>query len=149
MKTYLRFGVLVVAIIGTLAWLAASGINESKTYYKTISELKGLKGSEVGGRVRVTGDVLPGSIKRDGERVSFTILEKERNLTLNVVYTGKDPLPDTFRDNAQAMADGRMQADGTFHANAIAAKCPSKYEAAPGRKPAQRPLNDAKPVSMS
>ncbi len=143
MKTYLRFGVLVAAIIGTLAWLAASGINESKTYYKTISELKQLPASESGKRMRVTGDVVPGSIKRDGERVHFQIFEKEHNQTLNVVYMGKDPLPDTFRDSAQAMADGKLQQDGSFHANSIAAKCPSKYEAAPG-KPAQQPLNPAK-----
>jgi cytochrome c-type biogenesis protein CcmE len=143
MKTYLRFGILVVAIIGTLAWLAASGINESKTYYKTISELK-QSANTVGQRVRVTGDVVPGSIRREAELVHFQILEKERNLTLNVVYTGKDPLPDTFRDSAQAMADGKLQTDGTFHASSIAAKCPSKYEAAPGAKPAQQPLNSSK-----
>jgi cytochrome c-type biogenesis protein CcmE len=147
MKTYLRFAVLVVAIIGTLAWLAASGINESKTYYKTISELKDMQQSEIGKRVRVTGDVVPGSIKRDGALVKFTICEKEKNLFLDVVYTGKEPLPDTFRDEAQAMADGKMQADGTFHASSIAAKCPSKYEAAPGAKPAQQPLN-TKPSSI-
>ncbi|NWF83849.1 MAG: cytochrome c maturation protein CcmE [Bryobacteraceae bacterium] len=141
MKTYARFAVLVVAIIGTLVWLAASGISESKTYYKTISELKSASGAEAAKRVRVTGDVVPGSIRREGERVHFVICEKERNLTLNVVYTGKDPLPDTFRDSAQAMADGKMSADGTFHASSIAAKCPSKYEAAPGGKPAARPLN--------
>lgn len=140
MKTYVRFGLLVVAIIGTLVWLAASGINESKTYYKTISELKELKTDEVGKRVRVTGDVVPGSIKRDGALVHFTIVEKEKNLTLNVVYTGKDPLPDTFRDNAQAMADGKMTSEGTFHASAIAAKCPSKYEAQPAGKPVQPPV---------
>ena len=143
MKTYLRFGILVVAIIGTLAWLAASGINESKTYYKTISELK-QSPNTVGQRVRVTGDVVPGSIRREAQLVHFQILEKERNLTLSVVYTGKDPLPDTFRDSAQAMADGKLQADGTFHASSIAAKCPSKYEAAPGGKPAQQPLNSSK-----
>ena len=143
MKTYLRFGILVVAIIGTFAWLAASGINESKTYYKTISELK-QSANTVGQRVRVTGDVVPGSIRREAELVHFQILEKERNLTLNVVYTGKDPLPDTFRDSAQAMADGKLQTDGTFHASSIAAKCPSKYEAAPGAKPAQQPLNSSK-----
>ncbi|MBI5083557.1 MAG: cytochrome c maturation protein CcmE [Acidobacteria bacterium] len=147
MKTYLRFGVLVVAILGTLAWLAASGIKESKTYYKTISELK--QSPDVGKRVRVTGDVLPGTIRREGERVYFTIHEKEKNLTLGVVYTGKDPLPDTFRDNAQAMADGKMQPDGSFQASSIAAKCPSKYEAAPSQKPAQQPLNASKPPSMS
>jgi len=145
MKTYLRFGVLVVAIVGTLAWLAASGINESKTYYKTISELK-QSSQDSGKRVRVTGDVVPGSIQHEGTRVRFVIKEKE--LTLPVVYTGKDPLPDTFRDNAQAMADGKLQPDGSFHASSIAAKCPSKYEAAPG-KPAAKPLNGASPSSMS
>jgi cytochrome c-type biogenesis protein CcmE len=147
MKTYLRFGLLVVAIIGTLAWLAASGISESKTYYKTVSELKSMPASEVGKRVRVTGDVVPGSIRREGERVHFQIHEKESNQMLSVVYTGKDPLPDTFRDSAQAMADGKLQSDGTFHANSIAAKCPSKYEAAPG-KPAAQPLNGGKPSSI-
>jgi cytochrome c-type biogenesis protein CcmE len=148
MKTYLRFGLLVVAIIGTLAWLAASGINESKTYYKTISELK--QSTEPGKRVRVTGDVVPGSIRREGEKVTFQIREKEhQDALLNVVYTGKDPLPDTFRDSAQAMADGKMQPDGTFHASSIAAKCPSKYEAAPGGKPVVQPLNDGRPAATS
>jgi len=136
MKTYVRFGVLVVAIIGTLVWLAASGINDSKTYYKTISELRAMGPSEAAKRVRVTGDVVPGSIQREGAYVKFAILEKEHNQLLNVVYTGKDPLPDTFKDNAQAMADGKLQPDGSFHASSIAAKCPSKYEAEPGKKPA-------------
>jgi cytochrome c-type biogenesis protein CcmE len=142
MKTYGKFAALVVVIVGTLAWLAKSGIDESKTYYKTISELKDLKSDQLGKRVRVTGDVVPGSIHREGTSVHFTICEKSRNLTLNVVYMGKDPLPDTFRDNAQAMADGKMQPDGTFHATSIAAKCPSKYEAVPGGKQGgAKPLN--------
>ena len=141
MKIYARFAVLVVAIIGTLVWLAASGISESKTYYKTISELKAASGPEAVKRVRVTGDVVPGSIRREGSQVYFEICEKEKNATLKVVYLGKDPLPDTFRDSAQAMADGKLAEDGTFHASSIAAKCPSKYEAAPGAKPAAKPLN--------
>ncbi len=140
MKTYVKFGIVMVGIVGTLVWLAASGINESKTYYKTITELKS-DSVEVGKRVRVTGDVVPGSIRRDGTKVHFQIVEKDHNKFLNVTYTGKDPLPDTFRDNAQAMADGQLTADGTFHASAIAAKCPSKYEADPNKHPADVPLN--------
>jgi cytochrome c-type biogenesis protein CcmE len=50
---------------------------------------------------------------------------------LSVVYTGTDPLPDTFKDNAQALADGRLSPDGTFEASKIQAKCASKYEAKP------------------
>ena len=143
MNKYWRFGLLIAVIVGVLSWLAVSGVNESKTYYKTITELKALPSSELARRVRVTGDVVPGSIVRQGAEVRFTIAEREHHETLNVVYTGKDPLPDTFRDSAQAMADGKMGADGTFHAASIAAKCPSKYEAAPGGTPAQKPLNSS------
>ncbi len=146
MKTYVKFGIVMAGIVGTLVWLAASGINESKTYYKTISELKS-DSVEIGKRVRVTGDVVPGSIHRDGTKVHFKIVEKDRNQFLNVTYTGKDPLPDTFRDNAQAMADGQLTAEGTFHASAIAAKCPSKYEAEPNKHPATVPLN-GKPAAI-
>lgn len=147
MKTYAKFAVLVVVILGTLAWLATSGINDSKTYYKTISELKEMSGADAAKRVRVTGDVVPGSIRREGHQVYFRIHEKDKNEFLNVLYAGKDPLPDTFRDNAQAMADGKMSSDGTFHASAIAAKCPSKYEAEPGKQRGEKPLNP-KPASI-
>jgi cytochrome c-type biogenesis protein CcmE len=148
MKHYARFAILIVVILGILGWLAASGINESKTYYKTISELRTLPPADQGKRMRVTGNVVAGSIQRAGTAVRFTICEQPSAQTLQVIYTGKDPLPDTFRDSAQAMADGRMQPDGTFHANSIAAKCPSKYEAAPGaRAPVQKSIN-SKPSSI-
>jgi cytochrome c-type biogenesis protein CcmE len=147
MKTYVKFGLVMGGIVGMLAWLAVSGINESKTYYKTISELRG-DSTQIGKRVRVTGDVVPGSIKRDGTKVHFKIVEKEHNQLLDVTYAGKDPLPDTFRDNSQAMADGRLGAEGTFHASSIAAKCPSKYEADPNKHPSEVPLNNSKPASI-
>ena len=57
MKTYGKFGLLVVAIIGLLVWLAAGGISESKTYYKTISELMQMGDQAQGKRLRVGGDV--------------------------------------------------------------------------------------------
>lgn len=141
MKTYGKFAVLVVAIVGTLIWLAAGGISESKTYYKTIDELAQMGPNAYGQRVRVTGDVVPGSIRRNGKEVSFTIQEKGKDGKLNVVYGGSEPLPDTFRDAAQAMADGKMEASGVFRASSIAAKCPSKYEAKPTGKPVEQPLN--------
>ena len=87
------------------------------------------------------------SIRRDGALVHFQICDKETNSFLNVTYTGKDPLPDTFRDEAQAMADGKLSEDGTFHASAIAAKCPSKYEADTTKGKAAQPLN-TKPSSI-
>jgi cytochrome c-type biogenesis protein CcmE len=134
MKTYAKFAVLVVAIIGTLAWLAAGGISDTKTYYKTIAEVNAMGNQTAKGRIRVGGDVQPGSIVRDGREVRFTIHQDA--LQLKVVYSGIDPLPDTFKDGAQALADGKLGADGVFQATKIQAKCASKYEAKPMQKPA-------------
>jgi len=130
MNTYTKFGIIVVAIIGTLVWLAAGGINESKTYYKTIDEVHEMGNTAMDKRLRVAGDVAEGSIVRNGREVRFTLTQE--HLLLNVVYDGIEPLPDTFKDGAQALADGKMGSDGVFHANKIQAKCASKYEAEPG-----------------
>ncbi len=137
MKKYWKFGALVVVIVGALLWLAAGGINETKTYYKTIAELNQMGLRAQGKRLRVAGDVEPGSIVRKGREVSF-VLQQEK-LKLKVVYDGAEPLPDTFRDGAQALADGRMGPDNVFQASQIQAKCASKYEAKPGG--GQKPVN--------
>lgn len=146
MNTYLKFGLLIVIILGTLGWLAVGGVSDAKAYYKTIPEVQAMGGEALTKRLRVAGDVEKGSIQRMGKEVHFTIVQDSQKM--NVVYNGTDPLPDTFRDGAQALADGRLQPDGTFHANKIQAKCASKYEAKPGQlKPGQQPVYSPKSVS--
>ncbi len=142
MKTYAKFAVLVVLIVGTLVWLAAGGINETKTYYKTISELEQMKSAALGKRLRVAGDIESGSIVRKGRDVQFVL--KQDASRLKVVYSGIDPLPDTFRDGAQALADGKLDSSGVFQANKIQAKCASKYEAKPVQK---APVNERRQTS--
>jgi len=136
MRSYGKFAALIVVLVGTLVWLAAGGISESKTYYKTIAEVQQMGPGGDGKRLRVGGDVEPGSIVRMGRDVYFTLHQEDKKL--RVVYRGTDPLPDTFRDRAQALAEGKLGADGVFQATKIQAKCASKYEAKPG--------GNAKPV---
>ena len=119
----------MILIVGSLVWLAVGGVSDTKTYYKTIPELAQMGATAHGKRMRVGGDVRPGSIVRHGAQVAFTLHQGPQ--ILNVVYTGTDPLPDTFKDNAQALADGRLGSDGVFEASKIQAKCASKYEAKP------------------
>jgi len=134
MKRYGKFAALIVLIIGTLVWLAVGGIQETKTYYKTVAELGGMGENAYDNRLRVAGDVQDGSIQRKGREVSFAL--RQEKLTLRVVYNNIEPLTDTFRDGAQAVCDGKMGRDGVFRATRIQAKCASKYEAKPGQKPA-------------
>ena len=127
MKTYLKFGSLIVAILVTLGLIAKSSISETSTYYKSISELQQMtKGKDH--RLRVGGDVAD-SIVRHGKEIQFTLTQDK--LTLAVVYAGNEPLPDTFKPGAQALVDGKLGPDGMFHATKIQAKCASKYEAKP------------------
>ena len=127
-----KVGVGIAVILITIAWLAISGIQESKTYYVTIAELQKMGDQAYARRLRVGGDVAEGTIHREGSRVSFTLVQQEKDQparTIPVVYVGTDPLPDTFRDHAQALADGTFGRDGVFVARKIQAKCASKYEA--------------------
>jgi len=143
MQKYGKFAALIAVVIGTLVWLAFAGSGDSKTYYKSIAELNQMGGQAYGKRLRVGGDVAVGSIQHVGGKTLFTLKQDTR--TLEVAYTGIDPLPDTFRDGAQALADGKMDRDGTFHASKISAKCASKYEAKPQVQPSGQPVHSGKP----
>ena len=133
MNNYWKFGLLIVAILGALSWLAVGGISDTKTYYKTIKELGQMSPEAKERRIRVGGDIAANSIVREGKTVKFTLSQVEgpSSMSLPVVYSGIDPLPDTFKDGAQALADGKLGSDGVFHATKIQAKCASKYEARP------------------
>jgi cytochrome c-type biogenesis protein CcmE len=60
---------------------------------------------------------------------------EEQGKAIPVSYVGRDPLPDTFKDGAQALVEGRMKPDGRFEAEQVQAKCASKYEATPNQTP--------------
>jgi cytochrome c-type biogenesis protein CcmE len=143
MKKYGKFAALIVIIVGTLIWLATASIKDNQTYYKTVAELGQMGDQAYVKRLRVGGDVGAGSIVHKGAAVEFILVPTGSEKTtlqetqqLRVAYDGAEPLPDTFRDGAQALAEGKMGRDGVFHATRIQAKCASKYEAKPGQRPA-------------
>jgi cytochrome c-type biogenesis protein CcmE len=133
MKARTKFLIGSGIIVGTLVALAYAGFTESKTYYHTITELSTIQGSALHQRMRVSGNVGSGSISHLDGRVDFVLEEQGKKLPVS--YVGRDPLPDTFKDGAQALVEGRVTPDGHFVAEQVQAKCASKYEAAPGSAP--------------
>ena len=125
----IKFLVGSLIILGVLAWLGLSGYQESKTYYVTLPELRAHGDEAYHMRLRVAGQVMPGSIRREQGRVLFTLHQGEDRLP--VVYVGKEPLPDTLVDEAQAIVTGRVDRTNIFQAEQVQAKCASKYEALP------------------
>jgi cytochrome c-type biogenesis protein CcmE len=149
-KRYLKFGAAISVIVLTLAYLAFLGAQESKSYYVTIKELHGMGDVAYTRNLRVAGNVQPGSIKMNGPQADFILVENNEELkvheTLRVVYKGSEPPPDTFKDNAQALAIGGFKRDGVFYANELQAKCASKYapQQQPGAAPAAQPVPQSK-----
>ncbi len=101
-KTYLKFGGATVVILLLLGYLAYTGVQDSKSYYVTIKELHKMGDGAYSKRLRVAGNVQPGSIKRTGTHVQFVLMEEDQ--TLHV-----------------------FDRDGVFHAKQLQAKCASKY----------------------
>jgi len=136
---FVKFGGAIALILVSLGYLAYTGVQQSKSYYVTIKELRGMGDDAYSKRLRVAGNVQPGSIKRVGMKVEFLLVENEQ--TLPVIYSGSEAPPDTFKDNSQALADGSFGRDGVFHAKQLQAKCASKYApqqpgtGAPGAEP--------------
>ncbi len=151
-NTYLKFGGVTAIILVLLGYLAYSGVQDSKSYYVTIKELHKMGDGAYSKRLRVAGNVQPGSIKRTGTHVQFVLMEEDQ--TLHVDYTGTEAPPDTFKDDSQALADGRFDRDGVFHAKQLQAKCASKYApqpGAPGATPSAEPaksMTQVQPVAQ-
>jgi cytochrome c-type biogenesis protein CcmE len=136
----LKFLLGSVAIVLVLGYFGYQGINESMSYFQTVPELYA-SGEKAYDRasIKVQGEVLKGSIRREGGATVFMIGPTEFKVpenfkpgpetkTLAVRYVGSDALPDTFRDYASAIVTGKMKKDGTFEGTFIQAQCASKYE---------------------
>jgi cytochrome c-type biogenesis protein CcmE len=124
-KSPVKIIAAAVIILATVAYLSFTGGRDNKSYYVTIGELQGMGNKAYVRHLRVAGNVAPGSIHRVGTNATFDLIEQGRKLS--VAYQGSEPPPDTFKDDAQALAVGTYGHDGVFHATQLQAKCASKY----------------------
>jgi cytochrome c-type biogenesis protein CcmE len=135
----LKFLLGSAAILTALVYFGYQGFNESMSYFQTVPELYASGDKAYSRRTKVQGEVIEGSIRKEGGATVFMIGPQDfkapenfkpgpETETLLVRYVGDDAIPDTFRDFASAIVTGQMQKDGTFEGTFIQAQCASKYE---------------------
>jgi cytochrome c-type biogenesis protein CcmE len=132
MKPRTKFLIGGALVLGVSAFLMASSIRETGVYYLTPTELSTKLSSDSSFRdagVKVGARVVPGSIQRLAGGREYAFRVTDGSATLPVLYRGI--APDTFSDSVDVVVEGRMGADGTFHATTLLAKCASRYENAP------------------
>ncbi|HYJ93558.1 MAG TPA: cytochrome c maturation protein CcmE [Vicinamibacterales bacterium] len=124
-----KIGVTTLVLATVFGVLLYTTLGESMQYYKYVDEVVGSQADWSGKKLQVHGYVVPGSIgkKRDALEYRFDI--QRNGKTLRAFYNGI--VPDTFKDDSEVVLTGVLTKEG-FVANDMTAKCPSKYEAAPG-----------------
>jgi cytochrome c-type biogenesis protein CcmE len=117
---------VVVVAIGALLWL---GIGRGAVYYYSVSELKALGSAQ---HVRVSGELEGGSLVDRGA-LGVTFVVYDRDIPADIIAVAySSALPDAFKNEpgAEVVAEGDYDGNGTFSAQTLITKCPSKYEAA-------------------
>jgi cytochrome c-type biogenesis protein CcmE len=143
-------GILILGAVIFLIWTATAANAE---YFLTIDELNAKGSSIVDRNLRVSGAVIGDSIQYDAPNLTLSFevadvpadnvaLKTEGGLAealhqavmdpsrarMKVVYVG--PKPDLLRNEAQAIMTGHLAEDGTFYAEELLLKCPTRYEEA-------------------
>ena len=127
-----RFIVVAAVVALALGFMIWAAFGENTRYFLTVSEFNSKAEVQDGQMVRVSGKLVEGTFDR-GEKSTishFQLTDKEGELSgsslLMARYEGV--LPDLFfNPHSEIILEGSYNSDGTFHANEILVKCPSKY----------------------
>ncbi|HWM86892.1 MAG TPA: cytochrome c maturation protein CcmE [Kofleriaceae bacterium] len=122
---------LSVAVVGGGAGMLIYSSLAEAEYYKHVDEVTLEPQRYVDKSLKVHGFVEPGSIDEQivGQSTVRTFTLEFKGERIRVRHKG--PKPDTFRDLAEVVAQGKLlaEADGpVLEASELMAKCPSKYE---------------------
>ena len=124
MKPKIIVGVLLITC--ALAYLIVGGLKETAVYYMTVPELYARAEQPVGQGMRVSGPLLPESIRWNAEKIELRFALCEAEDTLRVIYHGVPP--DQLANAQQVVVEGELLSSGVFLARKLLLKCPSKYE---------------------
>jgi cytochrome c-type biogenesis protein CcmE len=123
----LGLGAVAVAIVG----LVFAGMQDSAIYSKPVDELVANKAKFAGRPVRAEGNLVHGSLQKRDTPCEYRFTITKNGVDLPVRFP-QCVVPDTFRDvpgmDVGVTVEGELQADNSFAATSVLAKCPSKYE---------------------
>jgi cytochrome c-type biogenesis protein CcmE len=126
---YIKIGITTLVLglaFGGLLWAT---MREGTEYYKHVDEVVANEQAWQGKRLQLHGFVVANSILVRPSTLDYKFKVENNGSVIDASYTGI--VPDTFKDTpgqvSEVVLQGRLQPDGSFHADGIMAKCPSKY----------------------
>jgi cytochrome c-type biogenesis protein CcmE len=113
-----------IAALGVATTLVLNAFQSNMVFYITPTQVAANEAPR-DRPFRMGGLVETGSLVRDKDALTVRFKVTDTARTIPVVYTGI--LPDLFREGKGVIAQGRVGADGVFHATEILAKHDENY----------------------
>ncbi len=107
-KFLIAGGVIALAV----AYLIIMGLQNTTEYFLTVSELQQRGASAQNQRIRVSGDLVPGTLAEDPSGVGMHFLIADPTSTPLVVEYHGGQVPDIMGDNIEIVAEGKLDASG-------------------------------------
>ncbi len=126
-KNIIKIILTITILVGALGYLFASSLNDNMQYFKHVDDVIANPQPLMGITLRLAGTVEKNSILQKPDTLQYRFHLERNGKKMEVRYEGI--VPDTFKDEAQVIAVGKLNGTEYFQANEIIAKCPSKYEA--------------------
>ncbi len=113
-----------LAVLGIATALVLTAFQQNLVFFYSPSQIVNNEAPQ-GKAFRIGGMVEQGSLKRqpDGLTVRFNVTDTAK--VIPVTYTGI--LPDLFKEGKGVVAQGKLGADGVFHAHEVLAKHDENY----------------------
>lgn len=121
-----RLALVVIALAALVAagLIAAWALRNQASYFYVPSQIAKER-PDPGRAVRLGGMVEAGSIQNRPDGVSIRFVVGDGEARVPVTYRGI--VPDLFVEGSGVVAEGRLQADGTFAADSLLAKHDENY----------------------
>jgi cytochrome c-type biogenesis protein CcmE len=119
-----RFGLIATAIgvLGIAAGLVLYAMRDAIVFFHAPADVAA-KGVQPGTRFRLGGLVKEGSVKRDGQRITFEVTDAQTAMPVH--YQGI--LPDLFREGQGVVTEGVLDPSGVFRADTVLARHDETY----------------------
>jgi cytochrome c-type biogenesis protein CcmE len=118
-------------VAATVATLVLSGMQDNAIYSRPVDQLLAERVKFVHRPVRAEGNLVHGSLVKRDLPCEYRFSIEKNGVELPVRFA-QCVVPDTFRDvpdtDVGVTVEGELQADDSFEASTVLAKCPSKYE---------------------
>lgn len=122
-KRLMLVGGGVLLLVAAVA-MVLSAFQQNLVFFHTPTEVVEGK-APTGTTFRMGGMVEDGSIRREGDGLTVRFAITDTAKVIPVTYRGT--LPDLFKEGKGAVVQGRLEADGLFHATEVLAKHDENY----------------------